>query len=99
MAIPKLLTMSCNEDNNDVNRVGRINNDLSFFTKLKEWAVSERRTSCAWLAGSVLCCSLLLTQDSFIRVGCMETLPYLEGTGGAMMASAEYRIFIHLLLP
>ena len=44
MAILKSLTMSCNEDNDDVNRVGRINDDLSFCTKFKGWAVSERRT-------------------------------------------------------
>ena len=69
MAILKSLMMSCNEDDDDVNRVGRINDDLSFCTKLKGWAVSERRTSRASLAGSVSCCSLLLRQDSFIRVG------------------------------
>ena len=98
MAILESLTMSCNEDNDDVNRVGRINNDLSFCTKLKGWAVSERRTSRARLAGSVLWCSLLLTQDSFIRVGWHGDI-VIFGTGGAMVASAEYRLFIHLLLP
>ena len=93
-----LLTMSCNEDNNDVNRVGRMNNDLSVFMQLKGWAVSERRFSCARLAGSFHWRFLLLTQETFIRVGGMETTSYLEGTSGAMMASAEYRLLIHLLL-
>ena len=80
MAILEPLTMSCNEDDEDINRVGRIKDDLFFCPKLKGWAVSERCTSRARLAGSVSCCSLLLTQDSFIRVGCMETSSYLEGT-------------------
>ena len=35
MAILESLTMSCNEDDNDVNRVGRINNDLSFLHKIE----------------------------------------------------------------
>ena len=99
MANLELLMMSCSGDDDDVNRVGRINDDLSFCTKLKGWAVFESRTRCTQLAGSVSCCSLLLTQDSFICVGCIETSSYLEGTGGAMVASAEYRLFIDLLLP
>ena len=69
MAIPILSTISCNESNNDVNRVGRMNDDLSFFMQLKSWAVSERRISRAWLSKSFHWCFLLLTQDSFIRVG------------------------------
>ena len=69
MAIPISLTMSCNEGDNDVNRVGRMNDDLSFFMQLKGWAVSERSISRARLAGSFHWCFLLFTQDSLIRVG------------------------------
>ena len=52
VAIPILSTMTCNEDDDEVNRVGRMNDDLSFFMQLKGWAVSERRISCPRIAGS-----------------------------------------------
>ena len=72
-----------------------MNYDLPFCTKLKGWAVSERRISRAWLAGSFSCCSFLLTQAGIFdprRFLGRETSSYLKGTGDAMMASAEYQL-------